>query len=200
MEITKIAITGGPCGGKTTALERIRQVFTEKGYNVLLISEVATELLTGGVVPQTVERKEAFQKNVMRLQLETEKVFCRAAKDVVNAEKTLIVCDRGIMDSKAFMTEAAFLQTLEALKLNETEAKESYDAVFHLVTAAKGAEKYYTLANNSARTETPEEAVKSDDRTLAAWSGHPYFRMIDNAGDFEDKLKRLIEEITLFLK
>lgn len=34
-----------------------------------------------------------------------------------------------------------------------------YDAVFHLVTAAFGAEAYYTLANNpDSRTETLEEA------------------------------------------
>lgn len=34
-----------------------------------------------------------------------------------------------------------------------------YDAIFHLVTAAFGAEEFYTLANNpDSRTETVEQA------------------------------------------
>mgnify|MGYP000930211056 FL=1 len=48
-----------------------------------------------------------------------------------------------------------------------------YDSVIFMNTAAKGAEKYYTLANNSARTETPEQARALDDKTLNAWIGHP---------------------------
>ena len=32
-----------------------------------------------------------------------------------------------------------------------------YDAVFHLVTAAQGAERFYTLENNQARSETPQQ-------------------------------------------
>jgi hypothetical protein len=34
--------------------------------------------------------------------------------------------------------------------------------VIHLVTAAIGAEKYYTTENNAARTETKEEARALD--------------------------------------
>ena len=42
---------------------------------------------------------------------------------------------------------------------NEKDLRDNYDAVFHLVTAAKGAEEFYTLSNNTARTETVEEAM-----------------------------------------
>lgn len=34
-----------------------------------------------------------------------------------------------------------------------------YDAVIHMVTAADGAEKYYTLANNEARYEDAKTAI-----------------------------------------
>jgi CYTH domain-containing protein len=71
--------------------------------------------------------------------------------------------------------------------------------VFHLVTAAKGAEKYYTLSNNQARTETVEEAAALDDKLIAAWTGHPHLRVIDNSTNFEEKLKRLIAEMQHFL-
>ena len=85
------------------------------------------------------------------------------------------------------------------MNTNKIMLRDQYDAVFHLVTAAKGAEKYYTLANNQARTETVEEAAALDDKLIAAWTGHPHLRVIDNATNFEDKLKRLIAEIRSFL-
>ena len=79
------------------------------------------------------------------------------------------------------------------------ELRDSYDAVFHLVTAAKGAQEFYTTANNSARTETVEEAAELDDKLISAWTGHPHFRVIDNTTTFEDKMKKLIAEIASFL-
>ena len=77
--------------------------------------------------------------------------------------------------------------------------RDQYDAVFHLVTAAKGAERFYTTVNNTARTETPEQAAALDDQLIAAWTGHPHLRVIDNSTDFEEKMRRLIAEISTVL-
>lgn len=57
-----------------------------------------------------------------------------------------------------------------------THSFRRYDAVIHLVSAAIGAEKYYTTENNAARTETIEEAQALDFRVLNAWVGHPTIR------------------------
>lgn len=46
--ISKIVITGGPCAGKTTGMSWIQNAFTERGYTVLFIPEIATELISGG--------------------------------------------------------------------------------------------------------------------------------------------------------
>ena len=81
----------------------------------------------------------------------------------------------------------------------EIQLRDGYDAVFHLVTAAKGALEAYTLSNNAARTETPEQAALLDDRLISAWTGHPHFRVIDNSTDFQDKMRRLLGEISAFL-
>lgn len=199
IQITKIVITGGPCAGKTTAMSWIQNAFTELGYAVLFIPETATELITGGVAPWTLKSNADFQKSQIKLQIEKEKIFYQAATNMFNAEKVLIVCDRGVMDNKAYMTETEFLQVLDALNLNEIELRDTYDAVFHLVTAAKGAEEYYTLSNNQARTETAEEAAQLDNKLISAWTGHPHLRIIDNSSDFEDKMKRLVKEISSFL-
>ena len=114
-------------------------------------------------------------------------------------DKILIVCDRGILDNKAYMKDVEFKRILNELGTSETQERDSYDAIFHLVSAAKGKENVYTLANNIARTETIEEARELDNKIISAWTGHPHFRIIDNSTEFEEKLERLLKEITSFL-
>ncbi|MGN1418315.1 MAG: AAA family ATPase [Acutalibacteraceae bacterium] len=198
MNINKIVITGGPCAGKTTGMSWIENTFTELGYKVLFVPETATELISGGVAPWTCSTNAEYQTCQMILQIEKERVFERAAK-TMDAEKILIVCDRGALDNKAYMSAEDFDATLNCIGANEVELRDSYDAVFHLVTAAKGAESFYTTANNSARTETVQEAAAIDDKLIAAWTGHPHFRIIDNSKDFENKMRHLISEISSFL-
>lgn len=198
MEITKIVITGGPCAGKTTAMSWIQKHFSKLGYTVLFVPETATELITGGVAPWTCGTNADYQKCQMELQLKKEELFVRAASTMPK-EKLLIVCDRGALDNKAYMNDAEFASVLESLGCNEVTLRDDYDAVFHLVTAAKGAEQFYTTANNAARTESVAEAAALDDKLIAAWTGHPHLRIIDNATEFEDKLKRLMAEIYHFL-
>lgn len=196
-EILKIVITGGPCGGKSTAISRVQQIFQEMGFRVLLVQETATELIKGGVAPWTCCTNLEYQKLQMQMQLQKEKIFEQAAQ-VMKEDKILIVCDRGLIDNKVYMKPEEFGAVMLQLGVNEVELRDNYDAVFHLVTAAKGALPFYTNANNTARTESPEEAAKLDDRLISAWTGHPHLRVIGNGTDFEHKLARLVEEIRLF--
>lgn len=198
-QITKIAITGGPCAGKSTALSWINEEFTKKGYKVLFVPETATELITGGVAPWTCETDIDFQTAILKLQLAKEEIFEEVAQHLYYAQKVLIVCDRGTLDGKAYIEKHNFDKILNNLHLTETQLKDSYDAVFHLVTAAKGASEFYTLANNSARTETIEEAIANDDKIISAWTGHSHFRVIDNSTDFKKKMQRFVTEISNFL-
>ena len=198
MNIRKIVITGGPSAGKTTGMTWIQNAFTKLGYTVLFVPETATEFITGGVAPWTCGTNLDYQKVQMRLQLEKERLFEQAAR-TMKAERILIVCDRGALDNRAYMDEEEFQAVLEDVGRSREELLDSYDAVFHMVTAAKGAERFYTTENNAARYEAVEEAVQVDDRLIAAWAGHRHLRVIDNSVDFEDKLKRLIAEIRAFL-
>ena len=196
--ITKIVLTGGPCAGKTTGMSWIMNAFSSRGYRVLFVPETATELISGGVAPWTCSSNLDFQKCLVRLQLEKEKVFMQAASTMED-EKILIVCDRGVMDNKAYMNPVEFQAVLGAMNLDEVALRDEYDGVFHLVTAAKGAEQFYTTEDNRARTETPEQARVLDGKLIAAWTGHPHLRVIGNDTDFEVKMKRLIAEISALL-
>ena len=197
-QISRIVITSGPCAGKTTAMSWIQNAFAKLGYAVLFVDETATQLITGGAAPWLCDSNRGFQLQLLRLQQAKEAAFTEIGK-IMKADKILVICDRAAMDNCAYMTEQEFGWVLNQMNTTKVALRDQYDAVFHLVTAAKGAEKYYTLANNQARTETVEEASALDDRLIAAWTGHPHFRVIDNSTGFEEKMQRLIREITAFL-
>lgn len=198
--ITTIVLTGGPCAGKSTAMSWIQNAFTQRGYKVLFVPETATELITGGVAPWTCGSNLDYQCCQMRLQSEKEKVFLAAAKTMPD-EKILIVCDRGMMDNRAYMTDMDFQVVLDRIGETDVLIRDRYDAVFHLVSAANGAPEIYlkNKESNPARTETVEQAVELDNKLVSAWTGHPHLRVIDNSTGFESKMKRLISEITGFL-
>ena len=197
-DIRTIVITGGPCGGKSTAMSRIMKEMNKLGYTVLFVAETASELINGGITPTNCVSNTEFQKCLFDLQLSKEKTFMRAAQKM-EGEKCIIVYDRGALDNKAYMSKEEFAEVMDYLGMDEVQLRDNYDAVFHLVTAAEGAESFYTLANNQARTETPAQARAIDKRIISAWTGHPHLRVIDNSTDFEGKMQRLIAEIAAFL-
>ena len=196
--IFRIVITGGPCAGKTTAMSWIQNAFTQKGWLVLFVDETATQLSSGGAPWKLTRNNREYQYRVTQLMLAKEEVFTAVAR-TFEADKVLVVCDRGALDNRAYMTDEDFRYVQEKLGMSEVELRDHYDAVFHLVTAAKGAEEFYTYANNAARYETVQEAVESDDRLIAAWTGHPHLRIIDNRYSFNEKMLALIREISSFL-
>ena len=140
-QITKIVITGGPCAGKTTAMSWIQNSFTRRGYVVLFVPETATELISGGVAPWTCGTNFDYQVCQCALQMEKERIFKKAARTMPQ-EKILIVCDRGMFDNKAYMTDKEFNDIIDRMGLTLDEVTNQYGAVFHLMTAAKGAEEY----------------------------------------------------------
>lgn len=196
-EIYFIVITGGPCAGKTSALKEIYENFSKIGYKVLIIPETATELILAGITPMDIGNVN-FQKILLKKQVNKEKLFAEAALNMSN-DKILILCDRGVLDGKAYMSEIEFNNLLKDIGLNEIQLRDCYHAIFHLVTTAKGAENAYTLENNSARSESLEKARELDSKIIDAWSGHPYLKIIDNSTNFKEKINRLLKEISNLL-
>lgn len=65
----------------------------------------------------------------------------------------IIVCDRGTMDISTYLTEDFWNRIISEQGYTNTQLRERYDAVLHLVSAADGAEQFYTTANNAQRVE-----------------------------------------------
>lgn len=91
---------------------------------------------------------------------------------------------------------ASWLKMLADLNLREVELRDArYDCVIHLVSAAKGAEKFYSTADHTVRSEGIPLAREIDDRIRNAWLGHPYMDVIDNSTGFDEKLRRVVEAV-----
>jgi len=134
------------------------------------------------------------QDTVMDMQIGMEDAFERVLR--ARGKPAVLLCDRGLMDGSAYMKEEDWNKLMRKREVNcVSELREGrYNAVFHLVTAAEGAEQYYTLENNAARTETPELARSLDHMTRNAWVGHPSLKIFDNSTDFETKMQHVVEE------
>lgn len=76
------------------------------------------------------------------------------------------------MDPSAYMPREEWLKMLKEMRLEEVNLRDHrYDIVIHMVTAAKGAEAFYTLDTNSTRTEGLALARDLDTAVMGAWVG-----------------------------
>ncbi len=200
-DIKKIVLTGGPCAGKTTALVRIMDHFAGLGYKVFTIPEVPTMFTQSGMNYLT-KNKDFFyegEKATLQTQLDLEDRFMKMAQTIQSP--SVIICDRGTMDISAYMEPETWEKITGACDTSTAKLRARYDAVLHLVSAADGAEKYYTTSNNAQRNEPATDeglaiARMLDKRVMEAWSGHPHLRVINNHENFDNKLHRVIKEIS----
>ncbi len=200
-DIKKIVLTGGPCAGKTTALVKITEYFSGFGYKVFNVPEVPTIYSTAGWNYLTPNRDLYYQgeRAILETQLALEDQFMKLAE--VCEKPVLVVCDRGAMDISAYIKPEEWDEITRMAGTNSEALRQSYDAVLHLVSAADGAEQYYTTATNATRYEQANEeglriARELDKKVIKAWTGHPHLRVINNHDDFENKLNRVLSEIS----
>ncbi|XP_072024351.1 TRPL translocation defect protein 14-like [Amphiura filiformis] len=192
-KVYKVVLTGGPCGGKTTGQAFVSTFFENLGWKVFRVPETATHLLSGGIKVMELDEEEAyrFQYNLIQTMLFTENTYFELAES--SEQNCLIICDRGTMDAVSYMMKGHWERMKEEFNWDNISMRDKrYDQVIHLVSAAKGAEDFYTKDNNAARFEDCNEAKESDDRTCQAWVGHPYFDVIDNSTGFERKIARMV--------
>jgi len=197
--VPTIVLTGGPCAGKSTALAVLQEWLLARGYRPIAVPETATVLRLSGFMPEEgVVTPFDFQHRIMTFQTMLETQLRGVAHHYPAEKKPVLLFDRGLMDSKAYVEPEIFEKVLEATGWrSKARIFERYDSVLHLRTAALGAEEHYTLANNAARFETPEEARLADEKTLDAWIGHLHLRVIANEPNmtFDDKIGRVKKHV-----
>jgi len=203
--VKRIVLTGGPCAGKTTALVRIIEHFSNLGFKVFCVPEVPTMYSQGGWSYLTPNPKLYYEGElaILQTQLALEDSFMRLAETCT--KPTFVVCDRGTMDISAYIAPEMWQDITSKCGTSSNQLRERYDAVLHLVSAADGAEQYYTVATNANRYEQANEeglqlARDLDKKVNRAWKGHPHLRVINNHDDFDTKLRRVLKEISNVLE
>jgi hypothetical protein len=114
----RVVFSGGPCGGKTTAITILSDRLEAMGFRVLRVPEAATILLNSGMsfVPDP-EHPTRSQESVMRLQLSLEDAMVGTAKNVAasGGKKCVVIIDRGLLDGKAYCSSPeAFTEVIKA--------------------------------------------------------------------------------------
>jgi len=200
-KIHRIVLTGGPCAGKTTALVRIVEHFSNLGFKVFSVPEVPTLYTQGGWSYLTPNRQLYYEGElaILQTQLALEDSFMHLAETC--RKPTFVVCDRGTLDISAYIAHDMWEELCRKSGTNSNDLRHRYDAVLHLVSAADGAEQYYTVATNAARYEQANEeglqlARDLDKKVNKAWTGHPHLRVINNHDNFDTKINRVLKEIS----
>ena len=134
------------------------------------------------------------------MQLQTERTFLQVAAST--GRPSVVVMDRGINDIQAYMPpdlwDKLITDPVYGIEISNDYINDRYDLVLHLVTAADGAEKFYTTANNAARTETAEEARGLDKLVEGGYAGlkkaGKHVR-VDNSTDFKGKMAKATKAV-----
>lgn len=200
--VSMIVLTGGPCSGKSSSLAYLTEKLSDHGFMVFVVPETATLITGNGIDRRKMDKPGqivVFEEAIFDMQMSFEDTYKQAVARIFPERRKVILLDRGIMDIRAFLTDEVFNGILKRKGLTRAAIRHRYDGVIHLVTAADGAAEYYTGENNSARLETPEEALRIDLRTQESWLGHPRFKIIDNSTDFQGKIKRTFSAIARLL-
>ena len=183
----KVAITGGPSGGKTTLIDSLKKEYAGK---LKVVPEAASILYKGGF-PRVKSYDGYFhaQKAIYATQKEVEDLRCKIYPDA------LIVCDRGSLDALAYWPDSPehFFKVMNSSVEKEVAR---YNWVIHLDTAR---EPDYDMSNE-IRTESFLEALALNEKIKQSWSVHPKRIVINSEQDFFSKMKRAMEVISAILE
>jgi len=181
----KLAITGGPSGGKTTLIEVLKKEF---GPKIKVAPEAASILYKGGF-PRVKNYAGYYHAQLAIIST------LRHIEDLLSEShpECLIICDRGSLDSLAYWpdNEEHFFKNINSTRQTELAR---YDWVLHLDTATEG--DYDTT--NPIRTESFHEALLLNEKVRSSWNGHPHRQIITAENDFFGKMKKatdIVEDI-----
>ena len=185
--IATIAVTGGPCAGKTTAIPVLAHELEVRGYRVVTLPEAATLLMETGMRPGIDISESTFQERILDLQLSLESA-ARITLERSADCRAVVLCDRGIMDGAAYLPAMKFPLMLARAGLSVDEAFERYDAVIHLESLAVEESAAYGMEGNAARREDVLGARAMEERIKCAWAGHPHVSFVPARDGMDAKI------------
>jgi predicted ATPase len=180
----RVVVTGGPGGGKTTAIDLFRR---EIGEEVVVVPEAATILYVGGF-PRAGEPGVRFA---------TQRAIYQVQKNLEDAQSAhyksrILLCDRGTIDGAAYWPGEPH-EFFAHVGTSLAEELDRYDAVLFFETAAVGG--IGIEGGNPARVESLQEAIELDRKLRSLWAAHPRFTFVPHNSSFIKKINVGLEEI-----
>lgn len=182
----RIALTGGPNGGKTTALSVLKETF---GSKIELVPEAATMIFSGGFPRKDGSREhvETAQRLIYFSSVHLEDLAMQTS------HADIVVCDRGTVDGAVYWP-GGIEDFFKSMNTSLEAEMARYDAVIHLSPPLK-AEFYQSTR---VRTETLEEAARIDRKILKIWETHPNRLVIPSMNHYFQKaelIKNFVETL-----
>lgn len=197
---TVIGLEGGPCGGKTTLAERLKNLDSDRPIVVLpeAASQHIAKLQEQGIsVGELAENDRdgylAFQADILR----TINENIDKATEAYSGTDAIIIADR--CDIGAYLAPEEYRQILDNLGMDMPPMLSKIDQIHYLPSVARQAPKKYDelMATNSARYETLEQAQATCQANLAAVARHPELHVAwgNELEKFDEKMDSLIQNI-----
>ena len=123
MKTFKVVLTGGPCGGKTESIMFLSDKLIGYGYSVSFIEETADLLLKMGFMPNENISTFDFQDLLLKIQ------FIREYS--IEGKTEVLLCDRGLLDGKAYIDNDSFKKILDNTNLDEISIMNTYDTALY---------------------------------------------------------------------
>lgn len=188
--MVKILITGGACAGKTEIIQTIKNEYQNKGYNVFILNEIPTQLITNGVTSQRIGKME-FIELVIKMYLEFDANY---NEFLITTDKSIILYDGSPLDVLKFISKDEFNKIANKYNTSFNKIINYYDKIIFLETIAKKYPQFYTLENNSARLNDINMAVERND-ILANYYDSVNYVYVEGCSNFNEKKNKIIEII-----
>lgn len=189
-QMVKILITGGACAGKTEIIQTIKNEYQNKGYNVFVLNEIPTQLITNGVTSERIGKME-FIELVIKMYLDFDVNY---NEFLINADKSIILYDGSPLDVLKFISKEEFNKIANKYNTSFNRIINYYNKIIFLETIAKKYPQFYILENNSARLNDTNMAVERND-ILSNYYDSVNYVYVEGCNNFKEKKNKIIEII-----
>ena len=182
---SRVVLTGGPGGGKTTAADLMRR---EVGDRIVIVPEAATMLFAAGFPRSDLpEARRSAQQAIYHVQCNLEDAHTALYPD------RMLLCDRGTLDSAVYWPDTGDGNFFDVLNTNLDQEMSRYDAVIFFETAAIG--NLSIEGGNPVRTESIQEAIQLDRDLQEIWQQHPNYYFVPHDTSFLAKLRTGLDKL-----
>jgi predicted ATPase len=185
----RIVVTGGPCGGKSTVLDRLREACST---TIRVMPEFASMLLEQGAASH-IEREddasetwsEYVNRTILPAQTAVEDAHLCVARENGNSA---VIFDRGLLDPAAYLPGGKD----DLADRHELDLRKRYTMIVHLESVACVSKAKYDRLRARARYDAADRAKERDYALREAYCEHPNWQFVSAEGGMDAVTQRVL--------